>query len=317
MKNEAKEWAEDYFKRFDVMVNTLQEHPLINKVVYLQFKGLTSSEIEQAEQEITLALNEQAENWEVKDYPYQDPFVFDDYMREFYKISNGLHLDWNSHLFPTNIEKSKILKKQPIDTMCFPRTDGSEIPEGKLSLLALNKLLSYDDYCPVGHGDLYETSYGEDLREEEGGFLSYLDYFNDYHDAAITLKKGLPLSIILGQDHSACYQVNYHFDFVMYMEFVLSTYASTLVRGRNFEFQPKRSFNVGKKFQTIFKNHKYADLPVLMQKNRYNDLEYLLKTHFEEQGYEYGSLENFKSKSKDIYTQIETLLDIKIEDEFE
>lgn len=316
MTNKAEEWAKDYFKRFDTMVKTLQKHSLINNVVYLQFEGLTNLEIEQVEQKITLELNEQAENWEVENYPHQEAFVFDDYMRAFYKISNGLHLDWNSHLFPTNIKTSKILKNQPINTMRFPRTDGSEIPEGKLCLLPLDKLLSYD-YSPVGYSDLYETSYGENLREEEGGFLSYLDYFNDYYDATITLKKGLPLSIILGDDHSACYQVNYSFDFVMYMEFVLATYASTLVRGRNFEFKPKRSFDVDKKFHAIFKKQKYTDLPSLMQKNRYNDLDYLIKTHFEKQGYEYSTLENFKSKSNDIYTQIEALIGVKIEDEFE
>lgn len=54
-----------------------------------------------------------------------------------------------------------------------------------------------------------------------------------------------------------------------------------------------------------------------MQKNRYTDLDDILKTYFEEQGYEYGTLDNFKSKTLPLYHKIEQLLELAIEEEFE
>ena len=42
-------------------------------------------------------------------------FKFDPYIREFYKISNGLNVSWDSHVFETSLTESKTLKNESTD----------------------------------------------------------------------------------------------------------------------------------------------------------------------------------------------------------
>lgn len=309
MIKNAEEWASNYLQRFDAMVAHLQSHELMDKVVYIKFDGLSEEEIAKAEENIHQKLNETAEDYELDTYPFEEKFVFDEYMRAFYQQTNGLHLSWNTHIYPTMITESKQISRGIHQDLVIAN-DSHYACEGWVSLLALDKLLDYHRHYPLADGP-EDSSLGEDIQAT-GGCLIYFDFFNYYHDTALELRKEKPLRLFFGEDHSACYPEGVSCDFVTYMEFVLFTYGSVLMRSRGLRMRQLAALEEyrGRKtgYEQIFK---WAKL------KPYTSLAALLKYHFEENGYDHATIENFQTKAPEIYHKIEQLLNIKIEKEFE
>lgn len=233
------EWANNYFLRLEEKLSILNAHPSVDKVVSIQYKGLNDSEIDQIEEEITLMLNNNVQSV-IDDYEFEDnheaideikydfdkKFRFNNYIRAFYKISNGLNIIWHSNLHSSDLENIHT-KDKNIESF-FSATPGEDDRadfEGFCALIPLQAFINPYKYSI--ESDFDYTEYNEGLNKEEGLQMCFLDYFNYYNDTAVVLSKDDPYpTIILGEDHSASYNDLTYCDFVIYMEFLLATFFS-------------------------------------------------------------------------------------------
>lgn len=283
----AKEWAKDYLQRFEQKINELQQHSLVGNIVFKQYKGISVDELQDIQDELGCQL--------------------DDHIIEFFKLSNGLFLTWNSHVVISDLDETKIEKNVDYSEKILVATDENESNEAWISLLPLDAWISYKEYNI--YGDPQDTSYGEDVVEKQGIF-TYMDYYNFFYDVCIELNQNKPPQVIFGEDHSACYEKQHACDFVTYMEFILSTYGSVKLRAASLSTQPELNW------EKIIEKKQYDKLPSLLSKNEYASIDEVIKFHFEEIGENYTELEHFESKSPEIYKQIEKLLDIVIKEEY-
>ena len=311
MKSKAKLWAADYFLRLDKMILELKNNPLVDKVVFVKYQGLSEHELETIQNDIQIRLNDVIEinDLEVENHT---EFKLNDYITEFYKISNGLHFSWNSHAVLSAVPQSNTLANASIDDFIVPK-DEHDSCEGWVSLLPLDGWINngkYDIY-----GDPPDSSFGEALTKK-GAYLGYLDYFNFYYDACIQLDGSPNPLLAFGDDYSASYSANPACDFVIYMEYILSTYGAVVNRSNGIKYKGENTFEVFQQLENRIAKNEYDGLSEVLKQNEYANIEYIIKNHFNNKGCEYASLENFKSKPKEIYAQIENLLEINIEDEF-
>lgn len=245
----AIEWANSYFLRLEEKLKVLNTHPTVDKVVSVQYKGLNDSEIDEIEEEITSMLNDVVQtvidDYEFEDnheaideikYDFDKKFKFNNYIRAFYNINNGLNIIWHSNLHSSNLANID-RKNENIDSF-FSATSGEDERadfEGFCALIPLQAFI--DPYKYSIESDFDYTGYNEDLNKEEGLKMCFLDYFNYYYDTAIVLsKKDENPTIILGEDHSASYNDLTHCDFVIYMEFLLATFFSVEHRSSELKF---------------------------------------------------------------------------------
>lgn len=250
----AIEWANSYFLRLGEKLKVLNTHPTVDKVLSVQYKGLNDSEIDETEEEITSMLNdvvqttiddyEFEENHEAIDeikYDFEKKFKFNNYIRAFYKISNGLNIVWHSNLHSSDLEN--ISKKNENIGSFFSATSGEDERadfEGFCALIPLQAFI--DPYKYSIESDFDYTGYNEDLNKEEGLQMCFLDYFNYYNDTAVVLSKDdSNPTIILGEDHSASYNDLTYCDFVIYMEFLLATFFSVEHRSSELKFPNDRT----------------------------------------------------------------------------
>lgn len=139
--SKAQKWAESYFQRLEKIIEELKEHSLINHLNYFQFTGVSDEELIKIESQITELLRLNAE-----DYGKTAPssFEFDEYMKAFYRISNGLHISWDSHILESLLTTNEILVSVPKEKLAVAKDELLQA-EGFLSLLSLNSLVSYND----------------------------------------------------------------------------------------------------------------------------------------------------------------------------
>lgn len=235
----ATEWANSYFLRLEEKLKNLNTHPSVDKVASIQYKGLNDTEIDEIEEEITSMLNDvvqtviddyefegDQESIDEIQYDFDKKFKFNNYIRAFYKLSNGLNIVWHSNIHSSDLEN--IDKKNENIESFFSATPGEDERadfEGFCALIPLQAFI--DPYKYSIESDFDYTGYNEDLDKEEGLKMCFLDYFNYYNDAAVVLSKDDPNpTIILGEDHSASYNDLTYCDFVIYMEFLLATFFS-------------------------------------------------------------------------------------------
>ena len=248
------EWANSYFLRLEEKLKILNTHPSVDKVISVQYKGLNDNEIDQIEEEMTSMLNdvvqtviddyEFEENHEAIDeikYDFDKKFKFNNYIRAFYKISNGLNIVWHSNLHSSDLEN--IDKKNENIESFFSATPGEDERadfEGFCALIPLQAFI--DPYKYSIESDFDYTGYNEDLDKKEGLQMCFLDFFNYCNDAAVVLSKDDPNpTIILGEDHSASYNDLTYCDFVIYMEFLLATFFSVEHRSSELKFPNDRT----------------------------------------------------------------------------
>ncbi len=273
MSTKAQEWAESYFSRLEKAIGELREHDLVSRVNFIKYPGATEEQIAGAEAKI---YEEQAENSENNETDAPDePFAFNDYIKEFYKISNGLHVSWHSVIFPET-EAIGPGGKFPI------AKDDDDYKEGWISILPIEGLadsIGFDLY-----GDPQETSLGES-EEADGALFNYFDGFNYYNDACIILRNGNH-SIAFGTDHSASYDEPHACDFVIYMEYALSTFFSVECRSEELYFSDRNT--VHPELEKMVETQDYSNLETLLKNNRHTDIDSVIALGYEEKGNQYA-----------------------------
>lgn len=276
MSTNAQEWAKSYFSRLETAIEQLNNHDLVSRVNFIKYPGATEEQIAEAEAKI---FEEQADNAEMQgnDAP-EEPFAFNEYLKEFYKISNGLHVSWHSVAFA---------ETEAIDPDgSFPiATDEDDYKEGWISVLPIEGLASsigFDLY-----GDPQETELGES-EENDGALFNYFDGFNYYNDACITLRNGNH-SITFGTDHSASYDEPHACDFVIYMEYALSTFFSVECRSNELYFSDRNA--VHPELEAMVETQDYSNLEALLKDNKHTDIDSVIALGYEEKGNQYADEE--------------------------
>lgn len=304
---EAQKWASDYFSRLEELINELNCHPLINHVLLNKREGLSEFEITEIEKKIDIDLRFNSDFNKV-DLDNSLSFSLNDYIREFYKISNGLNLAWDSHIAESNLGTKKLGDSQADIDVGVPEDNGEHFGEGYLALLPLDSFTSGGNAKYGLLGDPSNSRTGEKISNE-GGILTYLDGFSWYNDICIELNYNPHHQLYFGEDYSAFYDESRHTDFVLYMEYLLVSYFSVLRRKKGF-------YENSASILQSYKNN-YENVSELVRELNFISLDQLLKWQYEEEINEYATLENFNSKPREIYNQIESLLGISIKDEYE
>lgn len=274
MSTKAQAWAESYFNRLETAIQALNQHDLVNHVSFLKFSPVSDEEISDLEERIS---DGQTINCSIykTDKP-EGPFTFNEYIKAFYKQSNGLHVSWHSIIFPETE-----IKSNPEDS--FPiAEDQDDFFEGWLSLLPLRGLAS-----PIGfnlYRDPHATTFGKNA-ERGGAVFNYIDGYNYYYDACIVLKNENP-TIVFGNDHSASYDTPHACDFVIYMEYVLSTFFSVACRSEKLYFDEPST--VYPELDKMVKTQDYSGLQSLLKNNSHTDINSVISLGYEEKGHQYA-----------------------------
>ena len=301
--SKAQKWAESYFQRLEKIIEGLKEHSLINHLNYFQFTGVSDEEIVKIESQITELLKLNAE-----DYGTIPPssFEFDEYMKAFYRMSNGLHISWDSHILESSLTTNEILTSAPKEKLTVAKDELLQA-EGFLSLLPLNSLVSYNDVNI--YGDPTDSRFGQEIRNK-GGHFTYLDFYYFYNDTCIVLNDKDDLGLLYhGDDYSAHYDPNNVSDFVIYMEYLLAARFSIFLRHTAF-----LDINIIKEMRT---NHYENLINKIYSENKYISIDNILKYHMlnEQMLESYGDLNYLQSKPEEVYNKIEELLGLVLEDE--
>ncbi len=297
--NKAKEWATSYFTRLEEKITELQNHPLIEHVNYTSFKGIEEAEVQSIEKHLTMFFKEKENNKEGNDV---GEFSFDPYIKEFYKISNGLHLSWDSHIYESSLSDSSILREESIDKFQIAKDELLQA-EGFLALVPLANL---GPGKTIGVGDPQNSTLGEELTSK-GGCFTYIDCFHSYYDTCVNINEDGESLFYLGEDYSASYDDEMVSDFVVYMEYNLATFFSVFLRHKSF-FSPEE-LKERQNYETL-SNRILVDL-------ENSNIDKVLRYHAHEADLleKFSDLDYIKQKTKKIYTKIEEVLDIVIEDE--
>lgn len=275
MSTKPKEWAESYFSRLEKAIEELKNHDLVSSVNFIKYPGATEEQIAEAEAKIYEEQIENAERYST-DAP-KEPFVFNEFIKEFYKISNGLHVSWHSVIFP----KAEAIA--PEDG--FPTAkDDDDFKEGWISILPIQGLANLSDTHYDLVGDPRYTRFGREA-EESGALFNYFDGFNFYYDTCIILKNGNPL-IAFGDDYSASYETPHACDFVIYMEYALSTFFSVECRTRQLQFSD--SYEVYPELEKMVETQDYSTLADLLKSNEHTDIDSVIALGYEEKGINYA-----------------------------
>lgn len=273
MSTQAQEWAESYFSRLENAIEKLRSHDLVSRVNFIKYPGATNEQIAAAEAKIYEEQIENAEN-NGNDAP-EEPFAFNDYLKEFYKISNGLHVSWHSVAFPET-EAIDPEGRLPI------AWDDDDYKEGWISILPVEGLAGLAHFG-FG-GDPEYTSLGES-EEQDRAVFTYFDGFNYYYDACISLRNGNP-SIVFGDDHSASYDEPHACDFVIYMEYALSTFFSVECRSKELYFSDRHA--VHPELEKMVETQDYSKLEALLKDNKHTDIDSVIALGYEEKGCNYA-----------------------------
>lgn len=276
MSAKAQEWAKSYFSRLETAIEQLQSHDLVSTVNFIKYPGATEEQIAEAEAKI---YQEQLDNVEYKGSEAPDePFAFNEYLKEFYKISNGLHVSWHSVAF-AETEAIDPQGKFPI------AKDDDDYKEGWISILPIDGIANYINYDL--YGDPQETELGES-EENDGALFNYFDGFNYYNDACITLRNGNH-SITFGTDHSASYDEPHACDFVIYMEYALSTFFSVECRSNELYFSDRNALHP--ELEKMVETQDYSNLEALLKNNDHTDIDSVIALGYEEKGNQYADEE--------------------------
>lgn len=273
MSTKAKEWAESYFNRLEKAIEQLRNHDLVKQVNFIKYPGATDEQIAAAEAKIYETQIENSENYDAPEP--EEPFVFNAYMTEFYKRSNGLHISWHSVIFP----EAEVLDDS--DGEIPIAKDDDDFKEGWISILPVEPLASQMGFYL--YGDPQYTDLGE-YYTENGALFHYLDGFNYYHDSCIILENGNPL-IAFGDDHSASYDTPHECDFVIYMEYALSTFFSVECRSKELYFSDTNT--VHPELEKMVATQDYSNLITLLQNNEHTDIDSVIALGYEEKGNQY------------------------------
>lgn len=301
--SKAELWAESYFQRLNKTLEELNKHPLINHLTCIQFESITDEEILKTETKLLEILKSDAED---NGTTTPSSFKFDEYMKAFYKISNGLHISWDSHILESSLTESEILTSAPTEKFRVACDDLLQA-EGFLSLLPLKNLVSYSGIDI--YGDPTDSRFGQEMRNKVSHF-TYLDFYYFYNDTCIVLNDQNDSGLLYhGDDYSAHYDPNNVSDFVIYMESLLATHFSVFLRRKAFH-----------NIDTVedFRKNNYEDIAdKINSENPYASIDDILKyhAHDEELLEKFGDLDYLQSKPKDIYQKIEDLLEVVLEDE--
>ncbi|WP_420570836.1 hypothetical protein [Kordia sp.] len=300
----AKEWAKNYFLRLEKAIKNLESSPLVDKIVFTQYRGLSESEIIAVEEEIAMEISDDDDA----------SFRFTDYIREFYKISNGLNIIWHSTAISSEIE-TKTITNASIENFISANYDYDGF-EGNLSLLPLNCILSPYKINIMGDHDY--TGYSEDLEENDGGKLVYLDYYNTYYDTCMVVSKESDNPYFaFGEDHSAAYTDGVHCDFVLYVEHQLYTLFATATKGRQGVKLPT-SDRTEALHKTLNKIQEPSETKYEEYVNFLNTdslaLETILKFHYENGDLGYIDVKKVKSKTSEEQKVIERFIGITIDE---
>ncbi len=301
--NKAEKWAKSYFERLEKTLSKLNNHLLIEHVNFTSFKGLSEEQILALEKDVKNLLQENAKEKEIDG---TIDFKFDDYFKEFYKISNGLNLSWDTHIYESSLKESKILNNSESLEDFVVANSALLQAEGFLSLLPLNNLLSYTELNICG--DPQDSKLGQDLTNQ-GGHFTYLDHYHFYYDTCINISGNSDTLLFSGENNSARYNSDKVSDFVIYMEHNLATYFSVFLR--------YKSFYKSETIKSIQDKSYLGLVEKVALENEYNSLDKIIKYHSidEELIDKYAAIDYLESKPKEIYQKIEDVLDIIIEDE--
>ncbi|UUC44897.1 hypothetical protein [Flavobacterium cerinum] len=294
MNTKAQEWAESYFSRLENAIETLRDHDLVSQVNFIKYPGATDEQIAAAE---TIVYEKQKENSE--DYDAQEPeepFVFNPYMAEFYKRSNGLHVSWHSVIFP----EAEALES---DGEIPVAKDDDDFKEGWISILPSEALASQMGFYL--YGDPQETELGE-YYTENGALFNYFDAFNYYHDSCMVLENGNP-TIAFGDDHSASYDTPHECDFVIYMEYALSTFFSVECRSQELYFSDTNT--VHPELEKMVATQDYSNLLALLKDNEHTDIDAVIALGYEEKGNQYVQEEHMENLPEAIKERLTLLIE--------
>lgn len=273
MNTKAQEWANSYFSRLEMAIKQLNSHDLVSTVNFIKYPGVTEENIDEVEAKIYEKQIENTERHET--YAPEEPFAFNEYLKEFYKISNGLHISWHSVAFA---------ETETIDSEGdFPiANDEDDYKEGWISILPIEGIADLK-YFKVG-GDPQYTSLGRS-EEADGALFNYFDGFNFYYDACITLRNGNH-TITFGDDHSASYEEPHACDFVIYMEYALSTFFSVECRSKQLYFSDRNT--VHPELEKMVETQDYSNLEALLKNNKHTDIDSVIALGYEEKGCNYA-----------------------------
>jgi len=293
MNTKAQEWALSYFSRLETAIEQLKNHDLVSTVNFIKYPGATDEQIAEAEAKI---YEEQLENVEYKNaVPPEEPFAFNEYLKEFYKISNGLHVSWHSVVF-AKTEAIDLAVKFPI------AKDDDDYKEGWISVLPIEGIAS-----PTGfdlYGDPQDTALGSS-EEEDGALFNYFDGFNYYNDACITLRNGNH-TITFGNDYSASYDEPHACDFVIYMEYALSTFFSVVCRSKELYFSDPNA--VHPELEKMVETQDYSNLEGLLKNNKHTDIDSVIALGYEEKGCNYADTDYLEELPQPISEKLQAVI---------
>lgn len=290
----AQEWAESYFNRLDKAIEALRNHDLVSQVHYIKYPGATEDALAYAEEKV---FETQVDNFEYYDaLPPDEPFTFNPFIREFYKRSNGLHISWHSVIFP-----EAEIEEDPDGEIPIAKDD-DDYKEGWISILSAESLATQQGFYLLG--DPQETDLGAYVQSN-GGLLHYIDGFNYYHDACMILENGNP-TIAFGDDHSASYETPHECDFVIYMEYALSTFFSVECRSKELHFSNRKT--VHPKLKRMVKTQNYSNLEALLQKNKPTDIDSVIALGYKKKGNEYAQEEHREGLPESLQERLRLLL---------
>lgn len=295
MSTQPQVWAENYFSRLKNTIEELQNHDLVSNVKFIQYPGATEQQIAEAEAKIYAEQIECTENHGTE--APEEPFIFNEYLREFYKISNGLHISWHSVIFQGDEEDTDSKSSFPI------ARDEDDFKEGWISILPIEGLANSIGFDLAG--DPRYTTWAKDL-DKNGILFNYFDGFNFYYDACITLQNGNP-SIAFGDDYSASYDEPHACDFVIYMEYALSTFFSVECRSKGLYFSDRHE--VHPELEKMVETQDYSTLESLLKNNKHTDIDSVITLGYEEKGCEYADEDYMEKLPEAILKRLSALIE--------
>lgn len=197
---QADNWATDYLNRFRQMVETLKAHQFVDSVRFWTFEPLSDEVLQEIETHLG--------------YP------IDEYVKAFFKQTNGLHLGWYSKLGYGDFDGFEE-KSGAAPGTWYVGFDETEQCEGYAAILPLDGIINpqlrlLDEINPYykREGDI------------PGSRLHYLDKFESFTDVCIYLNGRSEFGVVFGEDHGAAYGQKDDYSFKEYMEGILRNYCA-------------------------------------------------------------------------------------------
>lgn len=196
----AEHWAADYLDRFKQQVEKLKEHPFVDAVRFWTFEPVSDQRMLEIEHSLGYSL--------------------DEYLKAFFKQTNGLHLGWYSKLAHGDFYGIETNYDAPPGTW-YAGFDETEKCEGYVAIMPLDGIID----PKLRLSDDINSNY-QRTGDVPGSELHYLDKYSAFNDVCIYLNGRSGFGVVFGEDHGAVYSKKDDYSFKQYMEAILKNYGA-------------------------------------------------------------------------------------------